>query len=120
MTVAIKSVDMTEKEAIQLALEIERTESALKQMKAELKEYVQVNGELNTGEKVWLLDQSISWSFDADGMKKIAEGLVLEGKNPWQYLNITPATLRKLDWNENVLENYGKKRITNRFVSRKV
>lgn len=105
----------TEAEAIELANEIERVESGLKMMKDTLKEYVSKNGEIDTGEKVWSFHESTSWKFEADGLRKIAEGILLEGKNPWDYLNITAANLRKLDWPEEELKKIGKASVRRNF-----
>ena len=40
-------------QAIKLGKEIERVESALKAMKAELKAFVDVNGPVDTGDVIW-------------------------------------------------------------------
>lgn len=108
-----------EEEAIRIALELERVEATRKLLREKLRDYVQENGKVDTGEKIWDITQSESWSFDSSGLRKVAEGIVLDGQNPWEYLNITPANLRKLDWDESTLEQYGKRRVTNRFTGRK-
>ncbi|MEN1970102.1 hypothetical protein WMZ97_18780 [Lentibacillus sp. N15] len=116
----ILNVVMTTKEAVVLANEIERVESSLKLMKKNLQKFVDVNGEVHTSDKIWGYFESVSWKFDADSLKKVAEGMILDGRNPWELLNVTTANLKKLDWKDEVLEQYGGKRnTTSRFQGRK-
>ena len=71
-------------QAIKLGKEIERVESALKAMKAELKAFVDVNGPVDTGDVIWDYSISASWQFDEKGMKELAQNMVLEGVNPME------------------------------------
>lgn len=119
MSVTMVDKKMTEQEAVELAKEIERTESALKLMKAELKKYVEENGEVNTGDKIWGFSESVSWKFSPEGLKKVFENIFLDGKDPWKYLNISASNLKKLGWSEEVLSRYGEKRVSTPFKSRK-
>lgn len=119
MSLAVLNQPLTEQEAIELAKEIERTESALKQMKETLKKYVEQNGEINAGDKIWGFSEYISWKFEAEQLRKLAEGIVLDGKNPWEYLSISSTSVKRLGWDENILMKYGNKRVSKRFVSRK-
>ena len=114
----VESVDSHEK-AVQLANEIERLEAVLKSMKAQLKAYVDENGPVETDDTVWGYTTSVSWSFEPDQLKELAQFIVLEGENPWKYLSISSTSLKKLGWDENILSRYGIKRETKRFVSRK-
>lgn len=117
MEALLKEIN-TQQEAIELANEIERIEATLKQLKDNLRGYVEVHGPVNTGEKVWSCNNSVSWRF-AD-MRKLAEGIVLDGKNPWAFMTITAANLKKLGWDDVVIEAYGgKKSVTTRFSGRK-
>lgn len=36
--------------------------------------------------------------------------MVLEGVNPWEMLNITASNLKKMGWEDSVIEKMGKKR----------
>src|SRR3954464_8673563 len=106
-------------QAIKLGKEIERVESALKAMKAELKAFVRVNGPVDTGDVIWDYTISASWQFDEKGMKELAQNMVLEGVNPWKMLNITASNLKKMDWDDAVIAKIGEKKETRRFASRK-
>lgn len=107
----IKTLD----EAVQVANEIERLESAVKLLKDELRAYVREHGEVDTGEKVWRFQQSVSWDIPPEKLKEVARLIALDGRNPWEYLNITPAKVRSLDWSDETLSEYGEKRIRNNF-----
>lgn len=106
-------------QAIGLGREIERVESALKAMKAELKVFVDNNGPVDTGDVIWDYTISASWQFDEKGMKEVAQNMVLEGVNPWKMLNITASNLKKIGWDDAVIAKMGEKKETRRFASRK-
>ena len=106
-------------QAIKLGREIERVESALKAMKADLKSFVDVNGPVDTGDVIWDYSVSASWQFDEKGMKEVAQNMVLEGVNPWKMLNITASNLKKMGWDDAVIAKMGEKKETRRFASRK-
>ena len=114
-TEVIESMD----HAIKLGREIERVESALKAMKADLKAFVDGNGPVDTGDVICDYSISASWSFNEDGLKELAQNMVLEGVNPWKVLNITASNLKKLGWDDNVVAKMGEKKETRRFSSRK-
>ena len=114
----VEQVDSHEK-AIQLANEIERLEAVLKSMKAQLKAFVDTHGPVETHDSIWGYTTSVSWSFEPESLKELAQMLAVEGKNPWKYLSLPAAKIKKLEWDENILSQYGKKRETKRFVSRK-
>ncbi|GGK22576.1 hypothetical protein GCM10010965_14360 [Caldalkalibacillus thermarum] len=115
---ATKPVETVE-EAVQLANEIERLEAVLKSMKAQLKAFVDENGPVETHDAVWGYTVSVSWVFEPESLKELAQELAVEGENPWQYLSLSATAIKKLGWDESVLSRYGKKRETKRFVSRK-
>jgi|SRR5690625_742620 len=85
-----------QKDAIELANEIERMESALKLMKVSLKKYVELNGPVNTGEKIWDIHETVSWQFKDNGLLELSKKMVSNKVNPWDYINITPANLKKV------------------------
>ena len=119
MAVDLKNA-LTQEEAVKLALEIERTEAALKQMKSRLKEYVDANGPLQAGDKVWDYYSSVSWEFEPAKLKELAVSIAAEGRNPWEYLSLTASAIKTLGWDEAALSSFGTKKVTRRFDSKKV
>ncbi|MDM5277153.1 hypothetical protein QUF95_07155 [Paenibacillus silvae] len=111
---------LTIEEATQIALEIERTEAALKQMKERLKTYVDEHGALQAADKVWEYSNTRSWSFKPDGLRELAVAITAEGKNAWDYLSLSSTALKKLGWEDVSLSGYGTLKETKRFASRKV
>lgn len=109
----------TMNEAINLANEVERIEAVLKVMKDQMKAYVQKNGPIETDSVIWDFNESVSYSFNPDQMKNIAENIVLEGENPWALLSISSSNLKKLGWSDSFINQLGQKKITKRFISRK-
>ncbi|MBM7716065.1 hypothetical protein JOC94_003076 [Bacillus thermophilus] len=110
---------MTLEEAVKLANEIERIEAAAKQMKADLRKYVEQNGPVETADTIWNVNEAVSYKFDARQLKEVAQHIALGGDNPWDYLGITASNLKKLEWDEAFLAKLGQKTVTKRFVSRK-
>jgi len=110
---------MTQQEAINLANEIERYESALKKMKEDLKTYVTVNGPIDTGENIWAFADSVSWKFAPDRLKDLAAEILLMGHNPWNYLKLGSPEIKALCLTDDVLKQYGTSKVTKRFASRK-
>ena len=119
MAVGLKDV-LTMDEAVRLALEIERTEAALKQMKNRLKEYVDLHGALVAGDKRWDYYPTVTWEFDPDKKKELAVAIAAEGKNPWDYLSVSATAIKSLGWPEEALLAYGSQKIIRRFDSRKI
>lgn len=109
----------TMNEAINLANEVERIEAVLKVMKDQMKAYVQKNGPIETESVIWDFNESVSYSFNPDQLKNIAENIVLEGENPWALLSISSSNLKKLGWSDSFINQLGQKKITKRFISRK-
>jgi|SRR5690606_26266634 len=118
MAVDLKNI-LTQEEAVKLALEIERAEAALKQMKNRLKEYVDANGPLQAGDKMWDYYPTVTWEFEPDKKKELAVAIAAEGKNPWEYLTFPASAIKSLGWTEESLLAYGSPKITRRFDSRK-
>jgi hypothetical protein len=106
-------------EAINMANEIERYEGALKQMKDALKKFVEANGPVDTGDKVWDFSDSVSWDFAPEKLKELAAEILMMGHNPWELMSIGSRELAKTGLTERALEQYGQKKITRRFASKK-
>lgn len=106
-------------EAIKIANEIERLEAVVETLKDDLKEFVKRNGPVVTETSVWGFKESVSYSFTPEQLKKVAQTILLEGKNPWMYLSITASNLKKVGWDDSTISKYGSKKISNRFGSRK-
>lgn len=123
MSTATKLQNVTlqsEKDAVKLANEINRLEAALKQMKDELKSYVNEHGAVNTGEEVWNFFDSVSWKFDSKHLKELAGEVAMEGVDPWKIMTISKSNITKLGWDEQRLSQLGTKKVTQRFTSRKL
>lgn len=109
-------------DAIRIAQEIERYEIALKEMKDELKRFVQENGPVDTGHKTWDFSLSVSWVFSPDKLKELASEILMNGGNPWEYLGIGSREISSLKKagivNDSVLQKYGTEKIAKRFGSR--
>lgn len=121
MQTANKVIDsgMTLEEAVNLANEIERIEAAAKLMKTDLRKFVEQHGPVETADTIWDFNEAVSYKFDAVQLKEVAQNIALGGKNPWDYLSITVANLKKLEWEEAFITNIGKKTVSKRFSSRK-
>ncbi len=115
-TVKIKTIQ----EAIAMANEVERHEAALKQMKDALKTFVEESGlPIDTGEKIWDLSLSESWSFEPDNLKALASEILLMGYNPWEYLDLGSKAIDKLNLTKDMLKQYGSSKTTKRFAGKK-
>ena len=110
---------MTVEEAVRLANEIERIEAAAKLMKADLRRFVEQQGPVETVDTIWDINEAVSYKFDSAQLKDVAQHIALGGDNPWDFLGINAANLKKLGWDEAFLANLGKKTVTKRFASRK-
>ncbi|CAI8948795.1 PaREP8 [Brevibacillus sp. IT-7CA2] len=118
---ALSIQELEYQQAVALAKEITRTEAALKQMKEQLKEYVEKNGALNTGEVTFDFYARTSWQFDPEKLKKMMQDFFIEtGANPFEYLKPDATALKKLKWNDEKLAQYGNRvEIGKTFDSRK-
>ncbi|MBY9079543.1 hypothetical protein KIH86_03860 [Paenibacillus sp. HN-1] len=110
---------LTAEEAVKVAGEVERLEAAVKQLKADLKVYVDQNGSLQAGDKIWGYSTTSSWDFDPQRLRELAMGIAVEGKNPWELLSLPADSLKKLGWDEAALLKYGTKKENKRFGSKK-
>ncbi|MDX8367681.1 hypothetical protein [Cytobacillus sp. IB215665] len=107
----------TMEDAVALAIEIGRTEAALKQMKEQLKAFAKNNGTVNTGEVLWDFQPSVSWKIAPESLRKLTLDLAIEGVDPWELLQISKKNLDGLGWSEDVLEQYGQKSVKKTFRS---
>ncbi|NRG44255.1 hypothetical protein HRF87_05695 [Bacillus sp. CRN 9] len=119
-TTNVKEKELTKEEAIAMANEIERLEATIKQMKEQLKSFVDKNGGFSTNDKVWDYTESVSWKFKDSSLKELATMIALEGHNAWEMLNLPATALKKLDWDEAFLSKYGQKNTQKRFTSKKI
>lgn len=118
MKIAVPDIH-TMDDAVKMAAEVERLESAVKLLKSELKTFVDRKGSIQTGDKIWAYNTYTSWEFDEEGLQEMADQLAIEGVNPWEIMTIPPAELRNLGWTEEVLSQFGQKKETKRFSSKK-
>ncbi|MGE7924729.1 hypothetical protein ACQKND_16320 [Viridibacillus arvi] len=107
-------------EAIKLAKEIERLETTVKSMKDNFKSFVEEYGAVETDFERWDFYPSVSWAFDKESTKEIARTLILEGTDPWDLIKFAPKDLINQGWNEESLAQFGNKKVTKRFTSRKL
>ncbi|QDX90920.1 hypothetical protein EEL30_00080 (plasmid) [Brevibacillus laterosporus] len=94
-------------------------EAALKQAKNRLKTIVETYGEVSTDTSIWGFSSSQSWKFAPDKLKAFATDILIEtGQNPWDFLSITSTDLKKLQYTDEKLAEYGTKKVTKSFKSR--
>lgn len=120
ITMNFEKVPTTQPEAVELANEISRLEAATKLLKDNLKKYVKEHGEVETSTEKWGYYPSVSWSFKKDSVKEIARNLVLEGVDPWSLITFQAKDLKSVGWEDSALEQFGSKKVTKRFSSRKL
>lgn len=115
---------MTQEDAVALANEIERVEAALKQMKEQLKLFVQVNGPVCDGDQIWDMYPSVKWTFSSEKKRELAMMLAIEGADPWDYLELGSKQVKKikdkLGWQDQHFLQYGINSTSNSFRSKKV
>lgn len=109
----------TQEEAVEIANEIKRLEAVVSTMKKHLRTYVEANGKVETADTVWYMNTSVSWKFNPEQLRNVASVMALEGIKPWDYLNITPANLKKLDWDEKTLNKMGTRKESTGLKSKK-
>ena len=106
-------------EGAALAKEIELLEAALKQAKNKLKTIVETYGEVCTETSIWGFTTSQSWKFTPEKLKALATDILIEtGQNPWNFLSITSNDLKKLQYTDEKLSQYGTKKESKSFRSR--
>jgi len=110
----------TYQDAETLGKEIIRLESALDVLKARLKEWVISNGPVQVGSEEFKLCPSISWYFTPDKLRELCQALGEDGVNPWNILSIGSTKLRKINWPEERLADYGKRKETTSFRKVKI
>ncbi|KAA9019000.1 hypothetical protein [Niallia endozanthoxylica] len=110
---------MTQAEAVAMANEIVRLEAVVKELKNQLKAYVETNGSVETNDQIWDFNESVSWNFPGDKLKEIMTMIALDGYNPWELISLSKRSLDKLGWNDDILKQYGEKKVIKRFASKK-
>lgn len=105
-----KADEMQLEDAVALAQQLERYEQAVKLMKDKLKAYVELNGPVTANGKVWDYFTSSSWQFEPDRLKVLAGMIAVDGLNPFEYLSLSSAALKKLKYTDEMLNQYGTKK----------
>ena len=114
-----KEKPLTQVEAVTMANEILRLEATVKEMKNQLKDYVEEYGPVETNDQIWDFNESVSWNFAGDKLKEIMTMIALDGYNPWDMISLSKRSLDKLGWNDDVLKQYGEKKVIKRFAPKK-
>ncbi|GAE93096.1 hypothetical protein JCM21714_2133 [Gracilibacillus boraciitolerans JCM 21714] len=118
-----KQQTLTREEAVEMANEIARLEATVKSMKAELKKYVEANGEVEANGQKWLIKPYESWSWNDSGkLKSFCKSLIVDGftADPYTLLSVSKAKVEKLGVKEEYIENFADRKVTNKFVSEKL
>ena len=79
-----------------LAAKILQTESALKSMKDELKQFVEKVGPVRVQDKIFSITESESTKYDKEDIQKIVHTLSLASKNLFDFYDVTAKVKRKL------------------------
>lgn len=116
MTITIQ----TEEQAQALATEIMQLEATVKQLKDQLKEYVDQHGTLQAGGIEWGYRDSISWKIRVENMKEFMQLVAIEGFNPFELISVSATNLKKLGWNDETLGRIADKKVTSSFRSTKL
>ncbi|MFS0783482.1 hypothetical protein [Bacillus sp. 1P06AnD] len=106
---------MQVEDAVAIAQQLERYEQAVKQMKEKLKAYVELNGPIEANGKVW--DHFVSastWEFSAERLKILAGMIAVDGLNPFDYLSISAKDLKRLNYSDQMLSQYGSQKTGNK------
>lgn len=112
--------ELTHEKAVELANEIIRLDSTLKSMKEQLKKYVEENGELVAGDKVWKFRENVSWNFnDSEKVKDFLKSLVIDGitYDPYSLISISKTKLNQLNIDDDYISAFAQKRVTKSFVN---
>lgn len=118
--ISLMEQDLNHKQAVDLANEIARLEAVVKDMKNQLKGFVEANGPIETGDQIWRFNESISWKFKGETIKELMSMMALEGVNPWEMIQLPKRSLDKLGWGDDFLVKYGEKKVIKRFVANKL
>lgn len=110
---------LTKEDAVKMANEIAWLEATVKELKNQLKDYVEKNGIVETNDMIWGFTESVSWHFPGDKLKEIMTMMALDGVNPWELISLPKKSLDKLNWKDEFLRQYGERKVTKRFASKK-
>lgn len=110
---------LTREDAVKMANEIAWLEATVKELKNQLKDYVEKNGIVETNDMIWGFTESVSWHFSGDKLKEIMTMMALDGVNPWELISLPKKSLDKLNWKDDFLRQYGERKVTKRFASKK-
>jgi effector-binding domain-containing protein len=122
MVNAVTTPELTEEQAIKISREILHLEATLKEMKEQLKKYVQENGELIADDTIWKFQNAESWDFaDSNRTKEFLKSLVIDGftADPYSVVTINKSKIKKLGVDDTYLEKFAIKKVSKRFVNRK-
>lgn len=120
---ATKTEKLTHEQAVQIANEILRLESALSTMKDQLKQYVLDNGgEFNSGDTIWKFRESTKWEFrSGKSIEEFLYHIVKDGYtvSPYDYVSISGSKLKKLKLGEDYMTKFATKKVSASFVHTK-
>lgn len=93
----IKNVtEFSKEDAVNLALQIERCDAAIKQMKDKLKAYVNLNGSVETDSKTWGFVPAYKWEFTEESYTELAATLSIDDINPYKYFKLGATEIEKM------------------------
>lgn len=107
-------------EAVRVAVEIERLETVLNDLKGRLHAWVSSRGPVVAEDKVWDNYPTISWSFSPESLRRLCRDIAASGKDPFAYLSLGASGIKKLGWPEEVLARYGSKETRTSFRAKKL
>lgn len=111
----LKVEQLQNEDAVAIAQQLERYEQTVKLLKDKLKAYVELNGPVQANGKVWdFFTSAPSWEFEAERLKILAGMIAVDGNNPFDYLSLSSAALKKLNYSEAMLSQYGKQKPGNK------
>lgn len=117
------TTELTHERAIELAKEVIRLQTVIDQMKKQIKEYVEKHGELVADGVVWKFQEVESWDFDDSAKtKEFLKSIVIDGytTDPFSVVSISKKELDKLGLDEQYISKFAKKKVSKRFVNRKI
>lgn len=110
----------SEEQAQAVATEIMQLEATVKQLKDQLKVYVDQHGTLQAGGIEWGYRESIAWKIRVEHMKEFMQLAAIEGFNPFELISVSATNLKKLGWNDDTLARIADKKSTSSFRSTKL
>jgi CRISPR/Cas system-associated exonuclease Cas4 (RecB family) len=115
-SVKLETLDIADSaDAKKLAVEVIRLESALSDMKGNLKDWVKSNGDIAVGDAAFSFVPSVSWNIGAEKLYELCSELHDAGVDVFQYLTLTAANLKKIGVTDDKLAVYGKQKTTKTF-----